>query len=88
VTRSTIAFFALAALLAAAAPAPAAELPTLHKSPDKSSAETPSETGKGFDLPGSGLHVTFGGYIEGAVIATSPRHAAATVPARARKSTP
>ena len=77
----------LAALLAAAAAALAAELPALHPAPSKQ-ADTPSGEGKGFDIPGSGLHVTFGGYIEGAVIATVPRNAAAAAPSRRHRPTP
>ena len=85
--RSIGAIFALAAALLAGSGAPGAELPALHGSPSKP-AETPSETGKGFDIPGSGLHVTFGGYIEGAVIATIPKNAAAATPSHRRKPTP
>jgi hypothetical protein len=53
----------------------AAELPSLHQERSKD-ADAPSESGKGFDIPGSGLHVTYGGYIEGAVTATLPKNAA------------
>ncbi len=83
--RSTGAIFVLAALSAATGGS-AAELPALHATPDKS-AETPGESGAGFDIPGSGLHVTFGGYIEGAVVATAPKHAAAA-PAIRHRPTP
>jgi hypothetical protein len=88
VRRLVSAFFGLAALLAAGAGTPAAELPSLHTAPDKSSPETPSESRKGFDIPDSGLHVTYGGFIEGAVIATSPKQAAASATVRHRKPTP
>ena len=81
------AFLVLAALLAAAPGASAAELPSLHTAPDKSSGETPSESRKGFDIPESGLHVTYGGFIEGAVIATTPKQAASAA-VRHRKVTP
>jgi hypothetical protein len=87
VKRSVAAFLAVTALLAADSGASAAELPSLHKTQDESSSEMRSESGKGFDIPGSGLHVTVGGYIEGAVIATSPKQAAAAS-IRHHKSTP
>ena len=77
------AFFVLVSLLAGGTAARAAELPAASKP-----AETPSEEGKGFDIPGSGLHVTYGGFIEGAVIATAPKNAAGLAPARRRKPTP
>jgi hypothetical protein len=87
VKRSIGAFSVLAALLVGRAPAPAAELPALHAAPNKPT-KAPGETGKGFDIPGSGLHVTFGGYIEGAVIATLPQNAAAASPTHRHKQTP
>lgn len=84
--RSIGAIFALTAALLAGTGAPAAELPALHRSPNKP-VETPSEAGKGFDIPGSGLHVTFGGYIEGAATAAIPKNAAPAL-SHPRKPTP
>jgi hypothetical protein len=66
------AFFSAAMLIVAEASAPAAELPTLQAGP-KPPVESPSESGKNFDIPDSGLHVTYGGYIEGAVSAVIPK---------------
>jgi len=86
VKRPSGAIFALTALLLAGTGATAAELPALHGSPNKP-AEKPSEAGKGFEIPGSGLHVTYGGYIEGAVIAAIPKNAAAA-PSHPRKPAP
>jgi hypothetical protein len=72
--------------LAVGAAALAAELPTLHAEPSPS-AETPGAAAKGFDIPGSGFHVTYGGYVEGAVTMTLPKNAA-TGSSRFRKPTP
>ena len=88
VKRSSGAIFGLPVLLAAGISAQTAELPALHAAPAKPDLDAPSKSGKGFDIPGSGLHVTFGGYIEGAVVATPPKHAAASTAARPRKPTP
>jgi hypothetical protein len=78
---------AAAALLATGVQASAAELPALHTE-SAESAETSGESGKSFDIPGSGLHVTYGGYIEGAVTATLPKNAApGGVVSRRRKPT-
>jgi hypothetical protein len=78
------ALFGAAAALAPAAQTWAAELPSLHTERQKVD-KAPSEPGKGFDIPDSGLHVTYGGYIEGAVAATLPRSAAGAAISRPRK---
>jgi hypothetical protein len=76
--------FAVAALLALLANARAAELPALHTT-DKPPQTPAGDDRKGFDIPGTNLSVHYGGYIEGAVVMTLPRNAAA---ARHRKPTP
>jgi hypothetical protein len=80
---------AFAVLIAASAGLRAAELPSLHPPPKKPAPPAAGVPG-GFDIAGTGLRVTFGGYIEGAAIMTNSKSGAipAGPPGRLRKPTP
>jgi len=81
--------FGAASILAPAA-ARAAELPALHSEPSKSTDASEGGHQKDFDVPGTTMHVTFGGYIEGAAVATNLKSSTISgqSSARQRKAAP
>ena len=87
--RSSIAVLAAAALTVASGWLQAAELPALHPAPNKAVEPSAGGNEKGFEIPGSGVSVTYGGYIEGAATMSNLKSAPVSGPmVRRRKPTP